>query len=346
MKEQSPNLKQYKPSGIHKFFDWIERLPGPYWLFYFIVIVLAGLLNLVVAWYEKVLPAYRINWYYALTAVFLGFFLFEMDCLFRITADSLTEFLPILDVSEEEKDRIAFEYTHLPAKSTAIIFWVGTIAGLAIDWFIFSTAIEMNQAFPELEVPIFALSWGVGFITIYMIIRAFAQTKKIYEGLRKINIYDLLPLYAISRFSAWLFVFIILFEYLLFLLNPSMIEATLSIHIFIMVMLVFVSSSALWIPLRRVNRILILEKRKLLNNVTRRIELTFNTLHAMIDQQETSRINETRETLQSLMIEKEFIESLRTWPWKPGTFTGLLSLMVLPILIEIIEIIISRFINQ
>jgi hypothetical protein len=88
-----------------------------------------------------------------------------------------------------------------------------------------------------------------------------------------------------------------------------------------------------------------LEKRRLLNEVLLRIETTFKVLHARIDQQDTGRMKEIQETIQSLMTEKEFIESLRTWPWKPGTITGLLSLLVLPLLVGIIVEIISRFIH-
>lgn len=345
MKHESSTIKLFRPSRIHNFFRWIDHLPGPFWLYYLAVVILLGIVNLVVAWYEKAIDPGVINWYYASTALLLGLFAIEIDFMSRFTKDLVDEFLPGLDMPDEEKELIKYHFTYLPSRPTAIIFWVGAIIGLIVGWIFFPSAIEMNQSFPLMELPIFSLTWGVMCITIFFIVRAFALTKKAYQSIEQVNIYDLTSLYAISRYPAWLLLFFIANCSVLFGLNPTLMESMLLFFLIMNALVVILIFSTFWVPMRRINRILISEKRKLLNEVIVRIDATFKILHERVDKQETSRINELRETLQSLMIEKEFIDSLRTWPWKPGTLTGLLSMLLFPLLAGIVIEIISKLIK-
>jgi hypothetical protein len=270
--------------------------------------------------------------------------LFFNDFLFRVTQDSLAEFLPILDVSEDERDRILFEFTHLPARPTLLVFLLASSFGLVLGLSIFPTAIEMNNAFPELEIPVFTLSVGMGFIIVYTAFRAYILTNRVYGVLRSINIYDLNSLYAMSRLPAWMLVFLISLIYLLVSLNPTLMNTT-NIFLLLTGFTIVLAFLIFWFPLRRANRILVLEKRRLLKDVNLRIETTFGLLHTRIDQKEFRHIVEIREALQSLMIEKEFVGSLRTWPWKSGTFRGLLTLVLAPLLLDLVIMIVSKFIT-
>jgi len=180
-------------------------------VYYLGLIAIAGLLNHIVAWNENVLAPGDINWYFAFSAFFLAFYLFEIDFLFRVTQDTLVEFRSILELPAVEFERIAFKFTHLPARATSVVFTLGTSIGLILGWYIFPTAQEMNPAFSEMELPIFSLSFGVGYVATYMVIRAFVLINRVYEGLESINVYDLDTLYPLSKYSAWLIVFVILY---------------------------------------------------------------------------------------------------------------------------------------
>jgi hypothetical protein len=342
--KKSPSAEPFKPSRIHKFMNWIDRLPGPYWLYYLGIIPIAGLLNHIVAWNENVLAFGEINWYYALTAAFLAFYLFAIDFMFRITQVSLAEFLPSLDIPEDECDRFMFQFTHLPAWPTTLVFLLGAIVGLVIALFVTPATPESNIAFPEFEIPINSLSFGMSYIAAYMVIRAFTQTNKAYQCIRTINIYDLHSLYAMSSYSAWLLIFVILHTYLLFTLTPSLFEFAIYYSLIVIAITAVLVLLFFWFPTHRVNRMLVLEKRRLLKDVNQRIENIFVILNTRIDQQEFSRIVELREALQGLMVEKGFIESIRTWPWKPGTLTSLLTVGVLPLVIGLLSELISKLI--
>jgi len=46
----------YPPSWVDHFIDWVERLPGPYWLFYLALGLVAGFAQTLVQWREGSYP--------------------------------------------------------------------------------------------------------------------------------------------------------------------------------------------------------------------------------------------------------------------------------------------------
>jgi hypothetical protein len=53
-----------------------------------------------------------------------------------------------------------------------------------------------------------------------------------------------------------------------------------------------------------------------------------------------------RTVLSALKEERETIEGLSTWPWRPGTFTRMLSAIFLPILLWLLREVLGRFLGQ
>jgi hypothetical protein len=265
--------------------------------------------------------------------------------MFRVAEDSLVEFRPILDATEEEYDRIAFEFTHLPARTSTGVFGSGALIGLALALYLLPSAPEMNRAFPALEVPIFSLSFGMVFLAIYVVVRAFGLVNRVFGNLRAVDIYDQDSIYAMSRYSAWLIILAAIPTYLSFVLAPSLTDATDNYFLFLLAIVYAFMLAILWVPLRSVNRELVSEKRRLLTEVNHRIRATFDLLHSKIDRQDFADVAELRETIEGLVTEREFIQSIRTWPWRPSTLTGLLSALVLPVLAGLLLEIASRFIS-
>jgi hypothetical protein len=106
-----------------------------------------------------------------------------------------------------------------------------------------------------------------------------------------------------------------------------------------MVLIVF------WLPLRGANRILVLEKRRLLKEVNVRIRANFELLHSKTDNHEYQNIADIRQMIESLRIEQESIKSIGTLPWRTGTLTGLLTAVFLPVLTSSLIDIVNKFIN-
>jgi hypothetical protein len=344
MDEKSKFVEPYKPSLIHAVYRWIDRLPGPYWLFSIVFLVMTGLLNLIVAWKENVIAFGEINWSYAFTGFFFAYYFFANDFLYRVANNSVLEFLTILDTPENRRRQILFEFTHIPARASTIFFILGAIIGLILGIYLLPTASELNYAFPELEIPMYSLSMGMVFITLYGVIRALGLINQLFDEKIKIDIFDQTSIYAISRYSAWLIIVVAISSSLQFVLIPSFTEITATVLLitiipWILALLIF------WLPLRGVNLKLVSEKRRLLRDVNLRVKTNFDLLHSKMDNHEYQNIADVREMIAGLQVEREYIKSISTWPWQTSTFTGLLTAVVLPVLVSFLIDVIGKFIN-
>jgi hypothetical protein len=343
MEESIPTIF-YRPSWIHKFFRWVDRLPGPYWLFYIGIVVITGLLNNIVAWYSHVLPLGVINWYFAFTAFFFAYYLFALDINFRVAKESIIEFLTKVNETEDKNNRILYEFTHLPARESIILFLTGAVSGIVMALYELPIAEEINQAFPILEVAVYSLSIGVAFISIYVLIRSARLIRRIFRSLEKVDIFDLNSIYAMSKYSALYLGVLIPPTYLIFVLTPTMVEA-IPYFVFtifgigwILIFLIF------WLPLRYVNQKIVSEKTQLLKDVNLRIKNTFELIHSEMDAHNYKDIGKLRDVVHSLKKEKDFVESISSWPWKTSTLTGLLSAIIIPLLIALLSEILTKYI--
>ena len=168
---------------------------------------------------------------------------------------------------------------------------------------------------------------------------------KIFNVLENIDIFDQTSIYARSRFSAWSIIIVSIPTYLQFVLIPSFAEIKTAIILLTMIpwaliLIIF------WLPLRGVNRKLAAEKRRLLKDVNLRIKASFKLLHSMQDDQDYTKIASIREMVQGLQIEREYLRSIRTWPWRTSTITGWLTAIVVPAIGSILVELIIKFIGK
>jgi hypothetical protein len=339
------SVQPFRPSKIHSFYRWIDRLPGPYWLYYAGIVVVAGLLNNVVAWREQVLAPGEINAYYGLTAFFIGYYLFVNDILLRVARESLIEIQPLLGIPGSERDRIIFGFTHIPEKGSTVAFVVGAGIGFVLALMQVQTAVEMNNAFPEFEVPIFSLTFGMISFSVYHVAWAFTRIKKVFGNLKTVDIYDQNSIYALSRYCGLVVVLTAVAIFLTFVLAPSLTELASYYWVAFNASVGVLALAIFWLPLRAVNHKLVSEKCRLLKDVSLRIKNMFELIHSRLDEHELKDIAELRGALDALRAEREYIESIRTWPWRPATLTGVLTAIVLPLLIGLLLKVLSRLLN-
>jgi predicted PurR-regulated permease PerM len=98
-----------------------------------------------------------------------------------------------------------------------------------------------------------------------------------------------------------------------------------------------------YLPLSGAHRRLVSEKDRLLQNVASNIATILARIHsAAFEQQDYQEVGGMRNVLSALREEQQAIQELSTWPWRRGTFTGLLSALFLPVVLLLIREIITR----
>jgi len=345
MGENSKFTESYKPSRLHSIYRWVDRLPGPYWLFSITFILFTGLLNHIVAWNENILPYWKINSDFALTGFQFGYFFFGIDFLFRTAKTSLIEFRPLLNLREDEFNHILFEFTHLPANTTRIFFLIGAAIGTAMGYYLLPIQPGLNTAFPELEIPLYTITIAIIFVLFYMIIRALRLVNGLFEKVEKIDIFNQDYIYAMSRYSAWLIIIISIQTSLITVTTQGFMAVGDNYMLVLLFILYFILLIILWIPFHGINRKLVSEKSRLLAEVNRRIVKIIDLIHKKVDSGKFRNIADLKETLEGLKIEKEMVEAVHTLPWKTSTITGLVTALFLPLIISVLTALISKYFN-
>jgi len=344
MVKKSASVGPYKSSPIHAIYQWINRLPGPYWIYSLVFLVTTGLLNTFVAWKAHVMPFGEINWYYATTGIFFAYLFFANDFLLRIARNAISDFLATLDVDENKKRLILFEFTNLPAKTSGGFFVFGAIIGFFLGIYLVPNSPENNYAFPAGEVTIYSLSIGMAFITLYVIIRSSKLISRLFDEKVNIDLFDQTSLYAISRYSAWTSIIIAIAIYMQFVVAPSFVEIT-ALYLVMTFTFLFMILLVFWLPLRGANRILVLKKRRLLKDINLRIRNNFDLLHSKMDNHDYKNIADIREMIAGLQAEREDIKSISTLPWQTSTITSLFTAVVLPVFVGFLISIFDKFIG-
>jgi ABC-type multidrug transport system fused ATPase/permease subunit len=185
---------------------------------------------------------------------------------------------------------------------------------------------------------------GVTSLFGYQVIRQLQQIGAFYAIPKHIDLFNLRPLYGFSRYTAALGIMFFA-SVALTTLDPTAYESQVvlivSFALIPLILLMF------YLPLSGVHRRLVSEKERLLQEANSRIETILERIHlAAFEQQDYEDVGGMRTVFSTLREEKETVQGLSTWPWRPGTLTGLLSALFLPIILVLVREIISMFLSR
>ena len=288
---------------------------------------------------EKYLFTLPLTW----TAVWTPLMLAMMHILDRIARQSLAQFRPASGLEAEDYERYEYRLTTMPSRPVILIQLLGTVIFLGTVWVSpsYSGLISGNPISDAIVYLIFWFNMGMLLVSMYHHTRQLEMVSTLHQEAPSIGIFDTTPIFAFSRLSFWaavLTVFMILpsifiyqttEENILFAL-PSIVGMGFAMFIF-------------FLPLHSLNKRLVNEKSARLGQVRQRICDSIHELNQGVDRGDLSYIEAQHSQLAALVLEQEYLEKLRTWPWPRGTFARLLGLIALPVLLFILQLLIQRF---
>lgn len=182
---------------------------------------------------------------------------------------------------------------------------------------------------------------GMLLVSMYHHTRQLEMVSTLHQEVPSIGIFDTTPIFAFSRLSFWAAVLTV------FMLLPSIFiyQTTEESILFALPSIVGIGLAMLefFLPLHSLNKRLVNEKSTSLGQVRQRIRDSIDELNQRVDRGDLSDIEAQHAQLAALVLEQEYLEKLRTWPWPRGTFARLLGLIALPVLIFILQLLIQRF---
>jgi hypothetical protein len=334
--------RPYPPCFIHAFYAWLDRLPIPAWLSLSLLIPIIGVAQHLVAWRKGALAPGQFNFDLATAGYWLGIFLIGIYVL-KGASRALDEYRPLLNVTEEEYARLKYRFVTIPSGPGTLFFLLGAALGAGAGFSDMAVAPSIDYVFPQLRIGIWMLGSAGTFLFGYQVIRQLRQIGAFYAMPERIDLFNVRPLYGFSRYTAA--VGIMLFTSMaLSTLDPTAYESRVvflfSVALVPLILLMF------YLPLAGVHRRLVSEKDRLLQEANSRIATILNRIHsAAFEQQAYEDVGGMRTVFSTLREEKETVQGLSTWPWRPGTLTGLLSALFLPIILALLRDVILRILG-
>ncbi len=332
--------RPYPPNFIHAFYAWLDRLPIPSWLSIVLLVPMVGIAQHLVAWRNGALAPGQFNLDLGTAGIYLGSSIYGLYML-KGAPKALDEYRPLLNVTEQEYARLKYRFVTIPNGRGTLFLLIGAALGAVNGFSDMAVAPAVDYAFPQLRIGIWMIGGGVFFLFAYQIVRQLRQIGAFYAMPEQVDLFNPRPLYGFSRYTANLGI-ITFFVFGLSVLDPTAYESQVVLStvllIIPLILLMF------YLPLSGAHRRLVSEKERLLQEVGSRIQTIVERIHlAAFEHQHYEDVGGMRTVFSTMREEKETIQALSTWPWRPGTLTGLLSALFFPIVLVLIREVVSMF---
>jgi hypothetical protein len=326
----------YAPSWFNRLLGLCGNLSIPAWAVYTGWLVVQGLLANVAAWDAGLLRVGSFN----PLLTFCGIWSFEVllfsHYLDVIARHSLAGYTPMLkNKGKEALERIHYEFTTMPQRP---VLWI-SVVGFAVGIFLAYSAKSYQPqmfAWPWLAYLFYGISLSVFCVFSYRVIRQLRFASKLYASTEKIDLYFLKPIYSLSRLAVWTSLSVLVIINLnVLLLTPQLLESSAFISVLVLAMLL--SLATFLMPLYGIKRRILAEKNRVMAATGRDIETAYDRLDKAIRSGNSKNLADIKVMLDLLHRKKDFIHSIPVWPWNPGTFTALLTAIILPIVLGILS---------
>jgi hypothetical protein len=267
-----------------------------------------------------------------------------MTCLNSVSVEALTNFRPLVDIPDETLGRLKYEFTTMPARAVITSGAVWTIV-----YFVFTAlALESMYAaygFGRLaEVTNMARGWisfFIGSAFYYHTIRQLGLVNRAVRMVKQFDLFQLEPVYAFSALTSRTGVSWVILISLTLLTAP--IQAAPFPTLALLVVQLVLGIAAFVLPLRIVNSRLVSEKRILLAELDQRVKSALARLHRSFDDNVLAEVAQLNSAIAGLNAERDILTRIPTWPWRAGMLTGFLSIVVLPIMLFLLQLVLARW---
>jgi len=245
---------------------------------------------------------------------------------------------PLISPNDSEKVALMYyQFFTVPKWPGTALFLLGILFGLLNGFSDMAATPAVNYAFAELRISIWVIAYGIAFVLFYQLIRQLNIIRDLYTHVARADIFNPQPLYGFPRytaiFGAVLFFYVYLTPIMLgFNLLASGVTYAFIVFIIPFTLLIF------YLPLAGMHNRLVEEKEALRAEVGNRIRIILRDIHrAAFDKKDFEDMNSMIAVHAVLLKEKETIEDLSAWPWRPATLTGLVSAILLPIVLSLVQ---------
>ncbi len=345
------SVNPYPSSWIDWIVRWIDRIPISAWLFYLIALGLSVLLNNAVFWLDGALSFGSFDPDLSIFAVFVMYWIALYHYLTRVASESLLRFRPLLRANDGDMAVIDFKLVNLPRNLGLLALLIGVVISFADTSEDLSATIGPLANSAKTIMPTIYFSIGtaiIGAAAFSLFIRTIRQLRlvgKLHGQASGIDLLSLAAPHAFSRLTSRTGLGLILLLVLIVLPAPWQIENTLQlsvINLALYVLIALLAVAVFVIPLEGMHSRLRDEKGDALHELDELYRSAQERLYRDVRDSHYEEMGQTKEALGALMIHRERLDKISTWPWDSRTIRGFSSALLLPIFLLLVAQLLER----
>jgi hypothetical protein len=343
----SKEIKYFAPSFLDKFMNFVEKLPAPYWLTYFVLFLVQSAIMHLLAWINGWLPAYTSNSILFLFPIWQWMPLAIMTYSNSVSRQAVSKFSPLLDVEEIEIERLKVEFSTMPSRGVILSGVLWGILYVILIYATFDTFVTSYGLSPFLATVVQLeglIAYLTGSAIYYHSFRQLSLVNRTVKKVKQFNMFQLDPVYAFSRVTSFIGVSWMIMLSLTLLTFP--IQFISGLALLILGLQVILAVAAFALPLWFVHLRLESEKLDLLAILNQQFESTSAKLHSCLNNNDMGPVTQLKDALLGLSAERDVLDEMSTWPWSTGTLTGFLSTTILPIGVYLVQLAIQALLGQ
>ena len=324
----------YPPSWVDRILAAVQRNRIPNLVFYVSLFVVGHALATALRIYQEgkslqqvltMPPPIFLIWSIYLLAL--------MQYLNAVARDKIRELRPALDVDDETFAVLGYRLTVMPAREALLsgLFWL--VVAIGMFWYLLPSV----RAFGYLdwEIACTIATYMIGGTAVYHTVHQLRTVSELHRMVKRIDLYDLDPLYTMSGLTARTGAGLVLLIYITFVLLPRQLATTAFGGTLVVV--VVLAAAAFVAPLTGIHRRLEAEKKRAVNDVNQRLKRILAEIHGRIDRQQIEGLDPLQKAVSGLLAERDILNKISTWPWQAATLRGFVSALVLPVMLKVAQ---------
>jgi hypothetical protein len=336
----------YTPSWIHPLSDAIDRLPGPRWIAYAGIAIVGIVLQHAQLWSTGRVEVGTLDRVQAYWGLVIGAVFWLPGYLERSARANFERFRPALELSREASDRLGFELTIIPGRMSLAITALAALA--TVGAIIGDPEGSSFAGLPPLMLALaFVIQTAVAAVLLQVIYRLVRQVRLVREILERHVEVDLFrpgPLHAIAGLTARPGALLTLLLATVVLVVPFSTEPVAFLVAWAPVLLAppLIAIVAFVAPLTGAHRRLEAQKDRLQDATELRIRSLLDDLDRDVDARDLARADAYSKTLATLLVERDILAKLPTWPWSTATLRAFFTTILLPLALFLLQQVLSR----
>lgn len=350
--------RPYQPSWVDQMNGWVERLPIPAWMFYGFLWLVLIILESSGKWLDGLQDFGQVRWINVLYSFYGVYFLAAIHYLDFYAHIAFDRFRSIMADEEPKQVQLLYHLTTMPARTVWILnaFTIMIVAALfrpLITPLWESMGFEHNSLASKLfDLGIFAFNTLSVVTFVYHTLRQLRWISNVHKKATQIDLFQLRPAYSFSGLTARTAGILLLVGSIIqqqagshgvLTTDPEILKISWLFMFMSIGIYSLLAVAVFFLPLLGLHQILLREKEQLQAEANTRLKMHIQELHQRIDTRELDNADAMNKHLASLALERDILAKLPTWPWQPGTFNLIVTAVLLPVLLWLIQQLLERW---